>query len=429
MTRVKLTIRDEKVLNGEFGPASQMAMRILTQLGEVVGAVEMMNVEQVHVDGCIYESEAHLDFAEKLAFLGGRVILPTTLNATSLDLRHPDAWGYSAHWKSKAQRMANAYLSMGCTPTWTCAPYQTEYLPKFGQQIAWAESNAIVYANSVIGARTNRYGDFTDICAALTGRVPKYGLHLPENRRGQVLFVLRDIPDALYEDDAFYPVLGHFIGEHTGDKIPVILGLPSKVSQDALKALGAGAASSGAVALFHAVGITPEARTLEQAFGGNEYERREITLRDLNAARAELSSADGTQLDAVVLGSPHFSLQECLRLAELMDGLRVRPEVELIVTTNRIVTEALRARGVLQTLTDAGVRVCEDTCILLSPMLAPEIRVIMTNSAKYAYYTPNLLERRVVFGSLRDCVASAAQGRVVRDENIWNVETGKRLTS
>ncbi len=414
--------RDEKLLNGSFGPAPQMAMRILTQLGEVLGAGEMMDVEQAHVDGCIYESEAHLDFAEKLASLGGRVILPTTLNATSLDLRHPDAWGYSAQWQAQAQRMANAYLAMGCTPTWTCAPYQTEFVPKFGQQIAWAESNAIVYANSVIGARTNRYGDFTDICAALTGRVPKYGLHLTENRRGQILFELKNIPAALYDDDAFYPVLGHYIGKATGDKIPVIDGLPRDASQDALKALGAGAASSGAVALFHAVGVTPEARTLEEAFGSNAYERAEITLRELNDARAELSSADGAQLDAVVLGSPHFSLQECLQLAELMRGQRIHPSVEFIVTTNRIVTTALQARGVLQTLTDAGVRVCQDTCILLSPMLRKEIRVLMTNSAKYAYYTPNLLERRVVFGGLRDCVASAVQGRVVRDEKGWREE-------
>lgn len=416
---MKLTERDEKLLNGAAGAAPQMAMRILTQLGEVLGAAEMMDVTQVHVDGCIYESEAHLDFAEKLAAMGGRVVLPTTLNATSLDLRHPHAWAADARWIDKAQRMANAYLAMGCTPTWTCAPYQTQYVPKFGEQIAWAESNAIVFANSVIGARTNRYGDFTDICAALTGRVPKYGLHLAENRRGQILFALKNIPDELFDDDAFYPVLGHYIGKATEDKIPVIDGLPQNVSQDGLKALGAGAASSGAVALFHAIGITPEAQTLEMAFGGNAYERVEITLRALNQARAELSCADGSQLDAVILGSPHFSLHECLALTEIMRGQRVHSSVEFIVTTNRIVTEALRARGVLQILMDAGVRVCEDTCILLSPMLRKEIRVIMTNSAKYAYYTPNLLERRVVFGSLRDCVASAVQGRVVRNEKLW----------
>lgn len=397
-----------------------MAMHILVQLGEVLGATEMMDVTQVHVDGCIYESEAHLDFAEKLAALGGRVILPTSLNATSLDLHNWQAWGVSPNWAAKAQRMANAYLAMGCTPTWTCAPYQTDFLPKFGQQIAWAESNAIVFANSVIGARTNRYGDFTDICAALTGRVPKYGLHLTENRRGQILFDLAAIPPALMDDDAFYPVLGHYLGKRTGEKIPVILGLPPNTSEDALKALGAGAASSGGVALFHAIGLTPEAPTLEAAFGGNAYERFPVTLRELNEARADLSSADGLQLDAVVLGSPHFSLRECIRLADLIRGQHVHSSVDLIVTTNRMVVEALRARNVLPTLTDAGVRLCQDTCILLSPLLGPEIRVLMTNSAKYAYYTPNLLERRVVFGSLYDCVRSAVSGQVLRSEELWN---------
>ncbi len=418
---MKLDERDEKFLSGKAGAAAQMAMRILVQLGEVMGADAMMDVEQVHVDGCIYESEAHLDFAEKLAGLGGRVILPTSLNATSLDLHNWQAWGVDTQWASKAQRMANAYLSMGCIPTWTCAPYQTQFVPKFGQQIAWAESNAIVFANSVIGARTNRYGDFTDICAALTGRVPKTGLHLAENRRGQILFELVDIPDGLMQDDAFYPVLGHYIGKRTGDKIPVIVGLPKNVAEDGLKALGAGAASSGAVALFHAVGITPEAPTLEAAFGGNPIlERVPVTLRELNEARAELSSAAGSQLDAVVLGSPHFSLQECLRLAEIVQGQQVHPSVEFIVTTNRMVNSVLHARGIAQAFADAGVRVCEDTCILLSPLLRKEIRVLMTNSAKYAYYTPNLLDRRVVFGSLRDCVASAVAGRVVRDEGLWS---------
>lgn len=425
---MKLTERDEHLLNGDLGDAPKMAMRILVELGRVLGADEMMDVDQVHVDGCIYESEAHLDFAEKLASLGARVILPTSLNATSLDLHNWEAWGVNTTWASKAQRMANAYLSMGCTPTWTCAPYQTEFEPKFGQQIAWAESNAIVYANSVIGARTNRYGDFTDICAAITGRVPKTGLHLTENRRGQVVFELVDIPPALFENDAFYPVLGHYLGLNTGNRIPIVVGLPSNTPQDGLKALGAGAASSGSVALFHAVGITPEAPSLEAALGGNVVERHKITLADLKEARADLSSAHGSQLDAVVLGSPHFSLQECLRLADVIQGQKVNSSVQFIVTTNRMVSQALRARGVLPTLTNAGVRLCEDTCILLSPMLRQEIRVIMTNSAKYAYYTPNLLERRVVFGSLRDCVASAVAGRVVVDEADWTPDGRRRTT-
>lgn len=417
---MKLTDHDQQLLAGDYGPAAQMAMRILVQLGEVMDAPEMLDIDQVHVDGCIYESEAHLDFAEKLASLHGKVIVPTSLNATSLDLHNWQAWGVDSSWAAKANRLANAYLQMGCVPTWTCAPYQTQFVPKFGQQIAWAESNAIVFANSVIGARTNRYGDFTDICAALTGRVPRSGLHLAENRRAEILFDLSEIPTEVIEDDAFYPVLGHYIGKRTGNQIPAILGLPKPAPEDGLKALGAGAASSGAVALFHAIGITPEAPTLEAAFGGNPItERVVVSVQELEDARADLSSADGTALDAVVLGSPHFSLHECLQLADIIAGQHVHSSVEFIVTTNRMVAAALEARGVMGTLTDAGVRVCLDTCILLSPMLRREIRVIMTNSAKYAYYTPNLLGRRVVFGGLRECVASAVAGRVVLN-NGWH---------
>jgi predicted aconitase len=408
------------MLAGELGGAVQLSMRILTELGDILGAEEMIDITQAHVDGCIYETEGHLDFALKLAALGARVSVPTSLNATSLDLNHWNQWDIDPTFASKATLLANAYVEMGCTPTWTCAPYQTQFVPKFGQQIAWAESNAIVFANSVIGARTNRYGDFTDICAAITGRVPKVGLHLAANRRGQILFDLQNITRAAIENDAFYPTFGHYLGKRTGDKIPVIAGIPPNVTEDSLKALGAAASSSGSVALFHVLGVTLEARTLEQAFGGElEYERVIVTMDDLRAAREDLTTAEGTSLDAIVLGSPHFSLAESEALASLIAGKHIHPSIEFIVTTNRIVQAALEARGTLGNLTEAGIRVCEDSCILLSPILRKEIRVLMTNSAKYAYYSPGLIQRRVVFGSLGECVASAIAGHVVRELDIW----------
>ena len=420
---MNLSTHDQQILAGEFGLAAQTSLRILAELGDVLGAEEMLDITQAHVDGCIYESEGHLDFALKLASLGGRVSVPTSLNATSLDLNHWQSWGVDPIFASKAARLANAYVEMGCTPTWTCAPYQTQFVPQFGQQIAWAESNAIVFANSVIGARTNRYGDFTDICAAITGRVPKIGLHLTENRRGQILFDLSNIPERLIEDDAFYAVLGHYLGKRAGDKIPVLAGIPASVTQDSLKALGAAASSSGSVALFHAIGITPEARSLDEAMGGQStYEYVDVKMKDLREAYEDLTTADGTELDAVVLGSPHFSLAESLVLASLVAGQRIHSSVEFIITTNRIVKAALEARGALKQLTDAGIRVCEDSCILLSPMLRKEIRVLMTNSAKYAYYAPSLIHRRVVFGSLRDCIASGIAGRLVRENDVWGME-------
>jgi predicted aconitase len=313
-----------------------------------------------------------------------------------------------------------AYEKMGAVPTWTCAPYQTSMRPSFGQQIAWGESNAIAFANSVIGARTERYPDLLDICCAITGRVPAVGLHLEENRAGQLLLRLADVPIALQQDDQFFPVLGHLVGKLAGDRIPVIAGVCVSPSEDALKGFAAAVASSGRVALFHIVGVTPEAPTIAQAFHGREPQRIvEITFGDLRLARAELTTADARDLDMVILGSPHFSLEEFKRLAPLVAGRRAHPRVKFLVTSSRLMKALADDAGVLAPIVDFGAQITLDTCILASPMLPPEIRTLMTNSAKYAYYAPSLLGSRVTFGSLADCVRSAVEGRVVRDDAVW----------
>jgi predicted aconitase len=331
-------------------------------------------------------------------------------------------WAVPADWAERARRQMNAYQSMGCVPTWTCAPYQTEHAPRFGQQIAWGESNAIVFANSVIGARTERYPDLLDICAAITGRVPAVGLHLTENRAGDVLVRLVDIPAGLQADDSFYPVLGHLLGKIAGDGIPVIDGMLVSPTEDQLKALGAAAASSGSVALFHMVGITPEAPTAQAAFQGRTPGRSvNVELADLWAARQELTTADGDELDMVVLGSPHFSLAEFNALIPMLQGERKHPKLEFLVTTSRAMAALARRAGLLEPFEAFGGRLTLDTCILASPMLPPEIRKLMTNSAKYAYYAPGLLGTQIVFGSTYDCVRSAIAGRVIRDESKWRV--------
>ena len=315
-----------------------------------------------------------------------------------------------------------AYQSMGCVPTWTCAPYQTEWRPAFGQQVAWGESNAIVFANSALGARTERYPDLLDICCAITGRVPAAGLHLTENRAGEILVQLVDVPLAVQHDDSFYPVLGHWIGKVAQDRIPVVEGLAAQPTEDQLKAMGAAAASSGAVALFHIVGVTPEAPSLDAAFQGHVPTHVfDIGMDDLRKARRELTTADNEQLDMVVLGSPHFSIAEFKQLAPLLAGKRVHPNVKFLVTSSRAMTLLAKQAGYLGTLEDFGGRVTVDTCILASPMLPPEIKLLMTNSAKYAYYAPGMLNTRVTFGSLEDCVRSAAAGRVERDQALWGM--------
>jgi len=408
------------MLDGRRGPAAELAMSIVARMADVYGARELMDISHAHVDSTIYLGDATLEFAERLAGLGARVAVPTSLNVSGVDECGWKDWAVSPEWAAKAARQMLAYERMGAVPTWTCAPYQTHARPHFGQQIAWGESNAIAFANSVIGARTERYPDLLDICCAITGRVPAVGLHLTEHRAGQLLVRLAGVPRALQEDDQFFAVFGHLIGMRAGDLIPVIDGIVVSPPEDHLKAFAAAAASSGRVALFHIVGVTPEAPTIEAAFQGRAPAAAiDVTTADLRTARRELTTADGRELDMVILGSPHFSVAEFRALAPLVAGRRAHPRVKFLVTSSRLMKDEAEKAGVLAPVVAFGAQITLDTCILASPMLPPEIRTLMTNSAKYAYYAPSLLNTRVTFGSLGDCVRSAVEGRVVRDESLW----------
>jgi predicted aconitase len=422
---VELSTTDQEMLEGQHGPAARLAMRVMVRMAEVYGVEEMMDITQAHIDGVGLLSDSGLEFAETLARWGGKVRVPTTLNMVPLDAQHWREQGVPEALATKALRQIQAYVNMGCIPTCTCAPYQGYLTPLFGQQIAWAESNAIVYANSVLGARTNRYGDYIDICAALTGRVPKYGLHLKENRKGQLLLRLVEIPATLLHDDSLYPVLGYLLGRVCEDKIPVVEGLPPDATRDQLKALGAAAASSGAVALFHAVGVTPEAATLDEAFQGSQPEQvLDIHLLDLAAARDALSTVEaGVKVDAVIVGCPHFSYNEFQQLARLIQahpGQRIHSGVRFLLFTEQGAYSLAQRSGLVDIVTGFGAQIVHDTCVFHSPVLPPSVRVVMTNSGKNAYYAPGELGVQVAFGSLVDCVRSAIAGQVIQEEATWH---------
>lgn len=416
----KLSPKDLALLNGEEGPASKMAMSILHRMLPVFGVDRFMDIEAAHIDSTVYMGVATMEYAERLASLGARVSVPSTLNVSGVDEHGWKEWEVPGDVAANAIRQMKAYESMGCIQTWTCAPYQTEHRPHFGQQIAAGESNVIGFYNSVIGARTERYPDLLDICAAITGRVPAAGLHLDEGRRGTKLFRMTGIPKALQEDDSVYPVLGHFLGRNASDGIPVVEGLEVSPSEDQLKAVCAGGASAGAIALFHLVGVTPEAPTVADAFGGGPVPQAiPLRMEDLREAYAELSTADGQELDMIVLGSPHFSINEFKALAPLVAGRKKHPDVDFLVTCSRAVRMIAEHVGLLEPLREFGVRITVDTCPLTSPMLPARIKHLMTNSAKYAYYSPGLLGVDVTYGRLSDCVDSAVSGRVGRDEGLW----------
>jgi predicted aconitase len=417
---LQLTERDQAMLAGELGAAAQMSLRILAAMANAYGAQQLLDIHSAHIDGCLYHGFSGLEFARKLIEGGAQVSVPTTLNVGAMDLLHPEYFQGTEQTAQWATEMMHAYQAMGCQPIFTCAPYQAMHRPAFGEQIAWAESNAIVFANSVLGARTNRYGDFIDICAAITGRAPATGLHLTENRRGQILFRLQDVPERLLGADVLYPVLGYLIGSRSPNHVPVIEGLPVDTTEDQLKALGAAAASSGAVGLFHVIGVTPEAETAVTAFHNQPPQQIiPITLSDLRVARDSLATVPDGSIQVVALGSPHFSPAEFAQLLPLLAQFPPHPTVEFIVCTHRIVYAGLQKNGGLAQLEAVGVQVVVDTCVVVTPIVRARQGNLMTNSGKFAHYAPGNIGFQTVFGSLEECVRSAALGRVWRDKTLW----------
>ena len=395
-------------------------MRLVLRAAEATGATELIDVGRAHVDSCLYHGEASFDFVNRLVDGGARVRVPTTLNVGAADLLHPEMNRGDAGTAERGRLLMDRYRTLGARPTFTCAPYQiADARPSLGEQVAWGESNAIAFCNSVLGARTNRYGDFLDIAAAITGRVPYAGLHRTDARRATLVLRLdADVPDPLRDADVLSPVLGLVLGRHAGSAVAAVDGLPAGQSEDRLKALGAAAASSGSVAMFHVVGSTPEAVTLTDALQGEEPGAVHLVgLAELRAARDELTTTAGERLAAVSLGTPHASASELERYAALIGDRRVHPDVECLVSTGRDVLA--QQPNAVSRLRAAGVELLVDTCSYIAPVLRNAAGPVMTDSGKWAYYAPANIGAGVVFGSSAECIESAMAGRVVRDLALW----------
>lgn len=398
------------MLDGDLGEGVSFAMGLVVKLAEVSGAPALVDISGAHIDGCLYHGEAGVDFVEYLVTGGARVVVPTTLNVSSLDLLHPELYRGRSETAAAARRLMDLHVALECQPTWTCAPYQLPARPALGEQVAWGESNAIVFANSVLGARTNRYGDFADLACAITGRAPFSGLHTDDGRVATVIVEL-DIEESWLDHELIFPLLGHWIGTKCGNGIPVIVGFDDRADEDDLKALGAAAASSGSTAMFHAVGVTPEAATLEEATRGRAIPKLTVAGSDLIAIRETLGF-ERSRLGAVSVGTPHMSVAEMTRLAELVQGRE--SGVPFYVNTSRSVYGEI-APEVVTALEGFGATVVTDTCTYITPIMGEIQGAVMTNSAKWAYYAPGNLGVDVAFGGLAECVASAAAGRVELD--------------
>jgi predicted aconitase len=371
-------------------------------------------VTQGHVDGCIYASPANLTFAERMAGMGARVAIPTTMNAISVDRENWQAQGVPPVFGGPAARLADAYVAMGCKPSFTCSPYLLDSAPTEGETIAWSESNAVIFANSVLGARTAKHPDFLDLCIAMTGRAPLSGVYLDAPRKAR-LVVDVDLPDGI--DDAFWPLVGYLAGKAAPDCIPLLRGLAGAApDRDDLKALCAAFGTSSAAPMLHVEGVTPEAAGAALP----EARHATITLADMRAAWSALN--DGPeQVDLIAFGSPHFSIGECRRLAGLFGGQRRHDETAVIVTAGRGVIAEAGSDGTLARLRASGIEVVPDLCwcSISEPVFPPRTRAVMTNSGKYAHYGPALSGRALRFGGMADCVQAALTGHAPKGLPGW----------
>ena len=407
-----LSPQEQAIAAGQDGAG--MAMRIVAESARLLGAPRLIPIASAHIDGALYHGDSGTLFAERLVEGGAKVAVRSTLNVGALDLMGCSRIRLEEPQRGMARRMMEAYRKLGCEQSWTCAPYQAGHRPALGSDVAWGESNAVVFCNSVLGARTNRYGDFLDIACAITARAPDYGLHRPENRRARLVFDVSGLSPSFLASEIAWPVLGSLYGREVGNAIGVVKGVTGHPGEDALKAFGAAAASSGAVGLFHIAGVTPEAPDVATILGGPEPEAVIRVTPDMAAkARAGLSTAAAPKtIDAVAIGSPHLSHDEFDSLERLIAGRRLT--VPIYACTGRHALALLEKDGRRKRLEASGVVIVADTCVVVTPIM-PELSsgVLMTNSGKFAHYAPGNTGYAVLYASLADCVESAVLGKPV----------------
>lgn len=417
---IELTGSDREMLAGKDGPARQLAMRVVLAIARLQGARRLIDVTRCHLDCCIYTGPVSVTIAERMRDLGAKVRVPTTLNAISIDRRQWRILGVREDLAEAVERQTDAYLAMGARPSFTCAPYLLDMPPKMGEHIGWAESNAVAFANSVLGAKTAKYPDYLDLCVALTGRAPYSDCHLDENRKARVRI---DVDMPPHADDAFYPLLGYLAGMLSPHEIPVLTGLEATgPSPDDLKAFAAAFATTSAAPMFHIVGITPEAPDLASALGDDAIANSvRIGATELLVAWKKLNGTDVAPVACVAIGNPHSSFEELALIARLCAGRLKSDRTQAIITTSRAMLARARTAGVTQALEQFGFRLVTDTCwcMIEEPVIPHGPGGLLTNSGKYVHYGPGLTGQRVRFAGLAACVDAAATGSFAGAPPEW----------
>ncbi len=388
-----LTKEEEKILDGEHGEVMERMFRLLVRLGEIYKADKMIPVGSVQVAGVSYKSIADpgTEFLEDLAEKGAKVKVLTFLNPAGMDLESWEKLGFSKTFAKNQLRIMDAFKKMGIIITSTCTPYLAGNLPRFREHIAWSESSAVSFSNSVIGARTNREGGPSALAAAICGKTPNYNLHLDEYRHPHIKIKV----DVDLEFSSDFGALGYFVGKQVKNKIPYFTGIKD-ANTDQLKALGAAMAASGAVALYHAEGLTPEAELVKK----DGLETINVGKQELKEVYEKLNS--GKEPDIVILGCPHASLREISILADKLKGKRLKKP--LWICTSRVMKEAAERMGFVEIIEKAGGSIVADTCMVVSPIEEMGYKVTGVDSGKAANYLPGFCKQEVVFADINKLI-------------------------
>lgn len=397
---MKLNDEERRMLDGQEGRAARKAMEILVALGEIYGAQRLIPVHSVQIAGVSYDNlgEAGLQFLDEMAAGGGKVRVLTTLNPAGMDVENWQALGISPEFACQQQRVLDAFTRMGAIATCTCTPYLAGNLPHFGQHIAWAESSAVCFANSVLGARTNREGGPSALAAALTGRTAAYGYHLDEARSPDLHLIVKPRIEGTHSFGALGKAIGEKIQAAGKRGAPYISGIQN-ASLEELKSLCASLATYGGTALFHLPGITPEANLHAPPASAIE-----VSQRDLDLAIAELTDTTADNVDFLSLGCPHLTIQEIARLAELLRDQKVKRE--FWITTSRPIKHIADKMGYTQIIEQSGAKFAVDTCCVVAPIRG-RFQALATDSAKACYYAASKNQFKTFLKSFDEIVSLA----------------------
>jgi predicted aconitase len=390
-----LTRAEEKILAGDHGPVLERMLRLLIRLGEIYGADKMIPVGSVQVAGVSYKSigDPGLEFLEDYANQGAKVKVLTFLNPAGMDLENWADLGIPKEFAEKQLRIIDAFKKMGITISATCTPYLAGNSPRFREHIAWSESSAVSFANSVLGARTNREGGPSALAAALCGITPNYGLHLDDNRKPNIIIEVDDSVKLEYNSD--FGALGYYVGSQIKNKIPYYTGI-KHADVNHLKALGAAMAASGAVALYYIKDLTPEANNMPVT----GLEKLSVDNQALQDTFSKLTT--GIDPDIVIIGCPHASLVELENIAKELHGKKLKKP--FWVCTSRVVKNTADEMGISKIIEAAGGKVIADTCMVVAPIEDIGYKTTAVNSGKAANYLPGFCKQHVIFDNIKNLI-------------------------